>query len=125
MNDPVAKAKFNSSRQNLSNSLKKLEQLVKEKISHNLNENSAINLQQDHDLAELKIHQQKLQINNLTTEINNLNQALNHVAKENELLHSRHNGLAEMRAKLNNQAQEIIENVNNKLQKIEEIISKL
>jgi len=125
MNDPVAKAKFNSSRQNLSNSLKKLEQLVKDKIANNLNENSAINLQRDQDIAELEIHQQKLQINDLTIEINNLNQALNQVAKENELLHSRHNGLAEMRAKLNNQANEIIESVNNKLQKIEEIISKL
>jgi chromosome segregation ATPase len=125
MQDPVAKAKFNSSRQNLSNSLKKLELLVKDKIENNFNDNASLNLQRDHDLAELEIHQQKLQITDLTTEINNLNLALNQVAKENELLHSRSNGLAEMRAKLNKQANDIIIEVNNKLQKIEEIISKL
>ena len=125
MQDPVAKAKFNGSRLQLSNALKNLEKIVKEKLERNHHDSTAINLQDNFEEAEIKIHQQKLQIVDLTNEIKLLQSTLNEVSKENELLHSRINGNASIRQKFNKESNQIIQSLEDKLKQIDEIILKL
>ena len=72
----------------------------------------------------MKIHQQKLQIENLSNEINNLQNSFSEVCKENELLHSKSLGNIDKKNKFINQSKDLIASLNNKLISIEEIISK-
>ena len=125
MQDPVAKAKFNSSRLHLSNALKNLEKIIKNKLEKNYIDNTTLNLQDNFEEAEIKIHQQKLQISDLTREIHDLQKTLNEVSKENELLHSRINGSAEMKQKFCKESNDLIQSLNSKLKQIDEIITKL
>ncbi len=72
----------------------------------------------------MKIHQQKLQIENLSNEINNLQQSFGEVCKENELLHSKSIGNIDKKTKFVSQTKDLLESVGNKLTLIEDIISK-
>jgi hypothetical protein len=124
MQNSTAKAKFNSSRQQLSSALSNLEKIIKNKLEQNKNENNFANLQENFEEAEMKIHQQKLQIENLSNEINILQNSFGEVCKENELLHSKSLGNIDKKAKFINQTKDLIVSLNNKIISIEEIISK-
>jgi predicted patatin/cPLA2 family phospholipase len=124
MQNTTAKAKFNSSRQQLSSALNNLEKIIKNKLEQNKNENNFANSQENFEEAEMKIHQQKLQIENLSNEINSLQQSFGEVCKENELLHSKSLGNIDKKIKFTNQTKDLIESLGNKLMLIEKIISK-
>jgi chromosome segregation ATPase len=124
MQNSTAKAKFNSSRQQLSSALNNLEKIIKNKLEQNKNENNFANLQENFEEAEIKIHQQKLQIENLSNEINILQNSFGEVCKENELLHSKSLGNIDKKAKFISQTKDLIVSLNNKIMSIEEIISK-
>jgi len=124
MQNSSAKAKFNSSRQQLSSALNGLEKIIKNKLEQNKNENNFANSQENFEEAEIKIHQQKLQIENLSNEINNLQNSFGEVCKENELLHSKLVGNSDKKTKFVTQTNDLLESVSNKLILIENIISK-
>jgi len=124
MQNTTAKAKFNSSRQQLSSALNNLEKIIKNKLEQNKNENNFANSQENFEEAEMKIHQQKLQIENLSNEINILQNSFGEVCKENELLHSKSLGNIDKKTKFINQTKDLIVSLNNKIISIEEIISK-
>ena len=124
MQNSTAKAKFNSSRQQLSSALSNLEKIIKNKLEQNKNENNFANLQENFEEAEMKIHQQKLQIENLSNEINIIQNSFGEVCKENELLHSKSLGNIDKKTKFVSQTKDLIVSLNNKIMSIEEIISK-
>ena len=124
MKNSTAKIKFNSSRHQLSSALNNLEKIIKNKLEHNIDENNFANSQENFEEAEMKIHQQKLQIENLSNEINNLQQSFGEVCKENELLHSKSLGNIDKKTKFVSQTKDLLESVGNKLTLIEDIISK-
>ena len=124
MQNSSAKAKFNSSRQQLSSALNNLEKIIKNKLEENTNENNFANSQENFEEAEMKIHQQKMQNENLSNEINSLQQSFNEVCKENELLHSKSIGNIDKKTKFVTQTKDLLESVGNKLTLIEDIISK-
>ena len=124
MKNSTAKIKFNSSRHQLSSALNNLEKIIKNKLEHNIDENNFANSQENFEEAEMKIHQQKLQIENLSNEINNLQQSFGEVCKENELLHSKLLGNSDKKTKFVTQTKDLLESVGNKLILIEDIISK-
>lgn len=119
MNLTTAKTTFNKSRQQLADALKELENVITKKISENSNY-----IVSEIENSNSKLFEQKIQIDNLTNEINNMQNNFREVCKENELLHSKLNGNAEMKIKLNSQVNDIIESLVNKINKIDEIISK-
>ena len=124
MKNSTAKIKFNSSRHQLSSALNNLEKIIKNKLEHNIDENNFANSQENFEEAEMKIHQQKLQIENLSNEINILQNSFGEVCKENELLHSKSLGNIDKKAKFINQTKDLITSLNSKIMSIEEIISK-
>lgn len=124
MQNSTAKAKFNSSRHQLSSALNNLEKIIKNKLEENKNENNFANSQENFEEAEIKIYQQKLQIENLSNEINILQNSFGEVCKENELLRSKSLGNIDKKTKFINQTKDLINSLNNKIISIEEIISK-
>jgi hypothetical protein len=124
MQNTTAKTNFNISRNKLSLALNDLENSVKQKLQDVQNDK---NIVLNHEFAETDslIHQQKIQIANLSNEINNLQKNLIDNSKENELLHSKINGNVERKLIFKNHIQELTELLENKLKNIESIIHKL
>lgn len=124
MRNSSAKAKFNSSRQELSLAINNLEKIIKNKIEQSKSsENIAIS-RQNYEEAEIKIYEQKMQINNLSNEINNLQKNLEDISKENEIVRGINYALNEKREKFIKLFKILIESLDKKLKSIDDIVSK-
>ena len=112
--------KFNNSRKRLSNSLKNLEEIIKEKIHE-----SAINtrmLDESSTSSSMRSLEQNLALEKQNQEINHLQQTLGNIEKEAEFLREKNKILTQKILHFRNQAVNIIESVNNEVNKIEEIL---
>jgi|APGre2960657505_1045072.scaffolds.fasta_scaffold87157_3 hypothetical protein len=112
--------KFNNSRKKLSNSLKNLEEIIKEKIHE-----SAINtrmLDESSTSSSMRSLEQNLALEKQNQEINHLQQTLGNIEKEAEFLREKNKILTQKILHFRNQAVNIIESVNNEVNKIEEIL---
>lgn len=112
--------KFNNSRKKLSNNLKNLEEIIKEKIHE-----SAINtrmLDESSTSSSMRSLEQNLALEKQNQEINHLQQTLGNIEKEAEFLREKNKILTQKILHFRNQAVNIIESVNNEVNKIEEIL---
>jgi len=120
MDNNFSQQKFENSRKKLSNTLKNLEEIIKEKIHE-----SAINtrmLDESATASSMKNLEQNLAIEKQNQEINNLQQTLSNIEKEAEFLREKNKILMQKILHFRNQAGNILESANNEISKIEEIL---
>ena len=112
--------KFDISRKKLANSLKNLEEIIKEKIHE-----SAIKtrmLDESSTASSMRSLEQNLALEKQNQEINHLQQNLSNLEKEAEFLREKNKILTQKILHFRNQAVNIFESVSNEICKIEEIL---
>jgi len=124
MQNSSAKAKYNSSRQELAIALNQLEKVIKNKIEHDHHSENIASLRHNHEEAEVKIYEQQSQIQSLTAEINNLQQNIAEISRENEIIRGVNSAMNAKKTKFIEQSKILMDSLEKKLKKIDEIISK-
>jgi hypothetical protein len=112
--------KFDISRKKLANTLKNLEEIIKEKIHE-----SAIKtrmLDESSTSSSMRSLEQNLALEKQNQEINHLQQNLSNLEKEAEFLREKNKILTQKILHFRNQAGNIIGTVSNEICKIEEIL---
>jgi len=112
--------KFDISRKKLANTLKNLEEIIKEKIHE-----SAIKtrmLDESSNTSSMRSLEQNLALEKQNQEINHLQQTLGNLEKEAEFLREKNKILTQKILHFRNQAGNIFESVSNEISKIEEIL---
>jgi hypothetical protein len=112
--------KFDISRKKLANTLKNLEEIIKEKIHE-----SAIKtrmLDESSNSSSMRNLEQNLALEKQNQEINHLQQTLGNLEKEAEFLREKNKILTQKILHFRNQAGNIFESVSNEISKIEEIL---
>jgi hypothetical protein len=112
--------KFDISRKKLANTLKNLEEIIKEKIHE-----SAIKtrmLDESSNTSSMRSLEQNLALEKQNQEINHLQQNLSNLEKEAEFLREKNKILTQKILHFRNQAVNIFESVSNEISKIEEIL---
>ena len=118
----LAKSRFDNSRAKLSESLKYLEDVIKNKIQETAISAKTAKISENQKSVEIKFIEQEAIIKNLNQEINNLQKSLEQAGKEVEFLKENNKSLGN---RLNSikQNSEIIKLIEEDLLKIEEIIN--
>jgi len=114
MTKSASEIKFEKARKKLSDSLKNLEEVVKEKLQQVANEPKAGDSNSLQDQSSL--------IQSLNSEINNLQNSLSHLGKETEFLNEKNKILSEKFSKFRSDQSILIEAIEADLAGIEEII---
>lgn len=120
MSEMSAEKKFENSRKKLANTLKNLEEIIKDKIQQSAVEDKMLNeSSSSKPIANLD---QKLTIENQNKEITRLTQMLNDFEKEAEFLREKNKILTQKILHFRNQASNIVDAVQNDIIKIEDIL---
>ena len=120
MSEISAEKKFENSRKKLSNTLKNLEEIIKDKIQQSAIENKM--LDESSSTKPIANLDQKLTIENQNKEITRLTQMLNDLEKETEFLREKNKILTQKILHFRNQASNIVDAVQNDIIKIEDIL---
>lgn len=119
----AAETKFETARKRLSDALRNLEEVMKQKLHDAAVESKMIDVSEDDSHTQAKIIEQETVIQNLNSEINNLQRNLSDLGKEAEFLDRKNKNLSEKFSELKEQGAGLIEAIESDLLKIEEIIS--
>ncbi|MFM2200393.1 MAG: hypothetical protein RL769_448 [Pseudomonadota bacterium] len=120
MSEISAEKKFENSRKKLANTLKKLEEIIKDKIQQSAIENKM--LDESSSTKPIANLDQNLAIENQNKEISRLTQMLNDLEKEAEFLREKNKILTQKILHFRNQASNIVDAVQNDIIKIEDIL---
>ena len=120
MSEISAEKKFENSRKKLSNTLKNLEEIIKDKIQQSAIENKM--LDESSSTKPIANLDQNLAIENQNKEISRLTQMLNDLEKEAEFLREKNKILTQKILHFRNQASNIVDAVQNDIIKIEDIL---
>ena len=120
MSEISAEKKFENSRKKLANTLKKLEEIIKDKIQQSAIENKM--LDESSSTKPIANLDQNLAIENQNKEITRLTQMLNDLEKETEFLREKNKILTQKILHFRNQASNIVDAVQNDIIKIEDIL---
>ena len=115
-----AEKKFENSRKKLANTLKNLEEIIKDKIQQSAVEDKMLN--ESFSSKPIANIDQKLTIENQNKEITRLTQMLNDFEKEAEFLREKNKILTQKILHFRNQASNIVDAVQNDIIKIEDIL---
>ncbi len=120
MSEMSAEKKFENSRKKLANTLKNLEEIIKDKIQQSAVEDKMLN--ESFSSKPIANIDQKLTIENQNKEITRLTQMLNDFEKEAEFLREKNKILTQKILHFRNQASNIVDAVQNDIIKIEDIL---
>lgn len=120
MSEISAKKKFENSSKKLTNTLKNLEEIIKDKIHQSTIENKM--LDESCSTKPLENIDQNLIIENQNKENTRLTQMLNDLEKEAEFLREKNKILTQKILHFRNQASNIVDAVQNDIIKIEDIL---
>ena len=116
--------RMETARKRLSDALKNLEKVTKEKLHQTVMESKVLDLNKNDEEAEVKLVQQASLIQNLNTEINNLQRNLSELGKESDFLSEQNKALNKKIGEFSNEKNSFIKSIEADLLKIEEIINK-
>jgi 5-methylcytosine-specific restriction endonuclease McrBC regulatory subunit McrC len=123
MSKTHAEIRFEAARKRLSESLKNLERVVKEKLHQAATESRMLKVGSSEEDSESKLLQQAGIIQNLNSEINNLQKNLSELGKETEFLNEQNKALGGKITAFRSEKNSLIDAIEADLWRIEEIIT--
>lgn len=124
MNKTIAEKRFETARKRLSEALKNLEAVMKEKLHESALEKKMIGISEnDVRHHEAKAAEQSTIIQNLHYEINSLQKNLEDLGKENEFLNSKAQVLGERFSDLRTQGSNLVEALASDLAEIDKLVN--
>ena len=126
MSDSNVENRFENARKNLAETLKDLEEIIKQKIHESALQGRMISSVSENEIKNTQsaLLEKSTTIENLNQEINNLQNNLLDLGKENDFLNKENKALASKLANSNSQQSRLIEAIESDLVKIENVIQK-